>query len=301
MRKGEMVGTKDISETSMRDMARMMVGRDVLLHIEKNPPTPGQVVLEVKDLVVAGSGGLPAILDVSLAVKAGEILGVAGVTGNGQTELVEAIAGLRGCELGSIRLLGKEITRRSVGERRRSGMAHIPEDRLSMGLNRQTTLDENLIVTRYREPVFTRFGILKRGAIRDFTIDTIGRFDISAAKQGRGIATLSGGNLQKVVLGRELSGDPRLIIANQPTRGLDVGSIEFVHSVLLEARDKGVAVLLVSVELEEILSLSDRIVVLYRGQIAGEVTSSSANEEDLGVLMAGGSLEGRQMASAQAG
>ena len=299
MRKGEMVGTKEISETSMRDMARMMVGRDVLLHIEKKPPAPGQVVLEVKDLVVAGSGGLPAILDVSLAVRAGEILGVAGVTGNGQTELVEAIAGLRGCELGSIRLLGKEITRRSVGDRRRSGMAHIPEDRMGMGLNRQTTLDENLIVTRYREPVFTRFGILKRGAIRDFTIDTIGRFDISAAKQGRGIATLSGGNLQKVVLGRELSGDPRLIIANQPTRGLDVGSIEFVHGVLLEARDRGVAVLLVSVELEEILSLSDRIAVLYRGQIAGELTAASANEEDLGVLMAGGSLEGRPTVSAQ--
>jgi simple sugar transport system ATP-binding protein len=291
MRKGEMVGTKDISDTSMRDMARMMVGRDVLLRLEKKPPKPGQVVLDVKNLVVSGSGGLPAILDVSLSVREGEILGVAGVNGNGQTELVEAIAGLRGCELGSIKLLGKEITRQSVGGRRRSGMAHIPEDRLGMGLNRQTTLDENLIVTRYREPVFSRFGILNRGAIKDFTIHTVERFDISAAKQGRGIATLSGGNLQKVVLGRELSGDPRLIIANQPTRGLDVGSIEFVHGVLLQARDRGVAVLLVSVELDEILSLSDRIVVLYRGQIAGDLAADTANEEDLGVLMAGGTLE----------
>jgi ABC-type uncharacterized transport system ATPase subunit len=298
MRKGEMVGTKNISDTSMRDMARMMVGRDVLLHVEKKPPNPGTVVLEVESLVVAGSGGLPAILDVSLEVRSGEILGVAGVNGNGQTELVEAIAGLRGCELGSIRLLGKDVSQRSVGDRRKGGMAHIPEDRLRMGLNRQTTLDENLIVTRYREPVFSRFGILNKRAIKDFTIDTVGRFDIAAAKQGQGIATLSGGNLQKVVLGRELSGDPRLIIANQPTRGLDVGSIEFVHSVLLKARDSGVAVLLVSVELEEILSLSDRIVVMYRGQIAGELSAASANEEDLGVLMAGGSIEELQKAGA---
>jgi ABC-type uncharacterized transport system ATPase subunit len=299
MRKGEMVGTKDISETSMLDMARMMVGRDVLLHVEKNPANPGRVVLEVNNLVVAGSGGIPAILDVSLRVREGEILGVAGVNGNGQTELVEAIAGLRGCELGSIRLLGQDVSRRSVGDRRRDGMAHIPEDRLGMGLDRLTSLDENLIVTRYREPLFSRFGFLKRKAIKDFTNDTIGRFDIAAAKQGRGIATLSGGNLQKVVLGRELSGKPRLIIANQPTRGLDVGSIEFVHSILLEARDQGVAVLLVSVELEEILSLSDRIVVLYRGQIAGELDGGAAAEEDLGVLMAGGSIAVPQTLGAQ--
>jgi simple sugar transport system ATP-binding protein len=272
-------------------MARMMVGREVLFRLDKKPCQPGEVVLDVKDLVVAGSGGIQAVMDVSFQVRSGEILGIAGVTGNGQTELVEAITGLRGCELGTIRLSGQDVSRQPVGMRRQTGMAHIPEDRLQMGINRRTTLDENLIVSRYREPRFSRFGILRRPAIRDFTVETIGRFDISAARQGQGIATLSGGNLQKVVLGRELSGEPHLIVANQPTRGLDVGSIEFVHGILLQARDRGAAILLVSVELEEILSLSDRIAVLYRGQIAGEMPAEEANEEDLGVLMAGGSLD----------
>jgi ABC-type uncharacterized transport system ATPase subunit len=291
MRKGEMVGTKATSETSIREMARMMVGRDVLFHLEKKPAQLGEVVLDVKDLAVVGIGGIPAILDVSFQVRGGEVLGIAGVNGNGQTELVEAITGLRNSELGSVRLLGANITRQPVGKRRQSGMAHIPEDRMHMGLNDRTTLDENLIVTRCGQMPFNRFGFLMPAAIKDFTLEIIKRFDISAAKQGKGIATLSGGNLQKVVLGRELSGEPRLIVANQPTRGLDVGSIEFVHGFLLKARDEGAAVLLVSVELEEIMSLSDRIVVLYRGQIAGEMNAADANEEDLGVLMAGGALE----------
>ena len=291
MRKGEMVATKDIAETSIRDLARLMVGRDVLFQVKKEPAAPQEVVLDVKDLVIAGVGGTSAVLDVSFQVRAGEVLGVAGVNGNGQTELIEAITGLRHSELGTVRLIDKEITRDSVGKRRRKGMAHIPEDRMVIGLNRETTLDENLIVTRYREGRFNRFGFLNRRAIKEYSLDTISRFDITAAKQGQGIATLSGGNLQKVVLGRELTGEPRLIIANQPTRGLDVGSIEFVHRILIEARDQGAAILLVSVELEEILSLSDRIVVMYRGQIAGELSAEEANEEDLGLLMAGGSLE----------
>jgi simple sugar transport system ATP-binding protein len=291
MRKGEMVGTKDIKDTSIRDLASMMVGREVLFRIEKNPMQLGETVLEVKNLVVAGSGGIPAILDVSFVVKAGEVLGIAGVNGNGQTELVEAISGLRHSELGSLLFKGKDITKDRVGRRRKQGMAHIPEDRLNVGLNLKTSLDENLIVTRYKNPEFNRFGFLIRNAIKDFTTVTIDQFDIAAARQGQGISTLSGGNLQKVVLGRELSGEPLLIIANQPTRGLDVGSIEFVHRILLEARDAGAAILLISVELEEIMSLSDRIAVLYRGQIAGEMDIQDANEEDLGILMAGGTLK----------
>lgn len=291
MRKGEMVGTKDIENTNIRDLARMMVGREVLFRVEKNPINLGNSVLEVQNLVVAGTGGIPAILDVSFDVKAGEILGIAGVNGNGQTELVEAITGLRHSELGKVNFNEKEITEENVGRRRNRGMAHIPEDRLNVGLNLRTNLDENLIVTRYKKPQFNRLGFLNRRAIKEFTVNTIDQFDITAARQGQGISTLSGGNLQKVVLGRELSGEPNLIIANQPTRGLDVGSIEFVHKMLLEARDAGVAILLVSVELEEIMSLSDRIAVLYRGQIAGEMSVDDANEEDLGILMAGGSLE----------
>ena len=291
MRKGEMVGMKDIENTNVRDMARMMVGREVLFRVEKNPLNLGDSVLEVQNLVVAGVGGIPAIMDISFEVKSGQILGIAGVNGNGQTELVEAITGLRNSELGMVKFNGKEITKENVGRRRNRGMAHIPEDRLNVGLNLRTNLDENLIVTRYKKPQFNRLGFLNRKAIKEFTVNTIDQFDIAAARQGHGISTLSGGNLQKVVLGRELSGDPNLIIANQPTRGLDVGSIEFVHKMLLEARDAGVAILLVSVELEEIMSLSDRIAVLYRGQIAGEMSVDDANEEDLGILMAGGSLE----------
>ena len=290
MRKGEMVGTKTIQETDIRDMARMMVGREVLLQIEKPPAQLGESVLQVKNLVVASSSGLPAILNVSLVVRAGEIYGIAGVNGNGQTELVEAITGMRPIEGGSVLLNGIDISRFSVGARRRAGMAHIPEDRLEVGLNLRASLDENLVVSRYRLPEFSRFGFLLRSRIHQFSQDIIRDFSVAAAKPGEGISTLSGGNLQKVVVGRELAGKPDLIVANQPTRGLDVGSIEFVHQTLLQARSQGAAVLLVSVELDEVMSLSDRIAVLFRGQIAGEMHAGEATEEELGILMAGGSL-----------
>jgi len=290
MRKGEMVGTKAIQETDIRDMARMMVGREVLFQIEKPPAQLGTSVLQVKNLVVVGPTGLPAILNVSFEVRAGEIYGIAGVNGNGQTELVEAITGMRPLEGGSIQLNGRDISRLSVGGRRRAGMAHIPEDRLVVGLNLGASLDENLVVSRYRLPEFSRFGFLRRGNIRQFSQDVIRDFSVAAARPGEGIATLSGGNLQKVVVGRELAGEPDLIVANQPTRGLDVGSIEFVHQTLLQARSKGAAVLLVSVELDEVMSLSDRIGVLFRGQIGGEMPAAQATEEELGILMAGGSL-----------
>ena len=300
MRKGEMVGTKAIQETDIRDMARMMVGREVLFQIEKPPAQLGTSVLQVKNLVVVGPSGLPAILNVSFEVRAGEIYGIAGVNGNGQTELVEAITGMRPLEGGSIQLNGRDISRLSVGGRRRAGMAHIPEDRLVVGLNLGASLDENLVVSRYRLPEFSRFGFLRRGNIRQFSQDVIRDFSVAAARPGEGIATLSGGNLQKVVVGRELAGEPDLIVANQPTRGLDVGSIEFVHQTLLQARSQGAAVLLVSVELDEVMSLSDRIAVLFRGQIGGEMPAAQATEEELGILMAGGSLHQRAAPSPRA-
>jgi simple sugar transport system ATP-binding protein len=290
MRRGRMIDTKPIGETNVTDMARMMVGRDALLMIDKPPAMPERVVLDVAHLVVAASGGVPAILNVSFQVREGEILGVAGVNGNGQTELVEAITGLRPIEGGSVRVMERDIARLSVDARRRTGMAHIPEDRLSVGLNLQTSLDENLIVSRYKTNALSRLGFLRRGAMRRLSEEVVARFDIASARAGSGIATLSGGNLQKVVLGRELSGEPKLIIANQPTRGLDVGSIEFVHRTLVGARERGAAILLVSVELDEIMSLSDRVLVLFRGQIAGEMNVADATQEKLGVLMAGGSL-----------
>jgi simple sugar transport system ATP-binding protein len=247
-------------------------------------------VLEVNNLVVAATGGVPAVLNVSFDVRAGEVLGIAGVNGNGQSELVEAIAGMRPVEGGAVRLQGRDVSHLPVGDRRGLGLAHIPEDRMETGLNLATTLDENLIVSRYKMPEFSNWGLLLRSSIQRFARQTIERFAIRAARPGSGIATLSGGNLQKVVLGRELAGEPRLIIANQPTRGLDVGSIEFVHQTLLEARYRGVAILLVSVELDEILSLSDRIAVMFRGRIVGEMPVAEATPEKLGILMAGGSL-----------
>jgi simple sugar transport system ATP-binding protein len=296
MRRGRVVGNCPVKETNIRELARLMVGREVLTSLDRQPAEPGEAVLEVEDLIVAAAGGAPAVLGTSLQVRAGEILGIAGVSGNGQTELVEAITGLRPVEGGSVRLLGQDISHLPVSLRRQRGLAHIPEDRLGTGLNPATTLDENVVVTRYRQPRFSRWGLLVRQAIRNLAARIVERFAVASARPGEGIATLSGGNMQKIVLGRELDGEPKLIVANQPTRGLDVGSIEFVHKTLIEARDRGAAVLLVSVELDEIRALSDRIAVMYRGQIAGEIQGSRATEEALGLLMAGGNLPSHEAA-----
>jgi ABC-type uncharacterized transport system ATPase subunit len=291
MRGGKMVGTKKVSETSIPELARMMVGREVLLRVEKKEMQPGDVVLEVRDISISDVNGLAAISHVSFQVHKREIVGIAGVSGNGQTELVEAISGMNSLDGGKILFKGKPINESSVGERRDMGMAHIPEDRMVVGLNLQTTLDENLIVSRYDHSDFSRYGFLLMKSISQFAEKIVNSFSIAAARPGEGISMLSGGNLQKVVVGRELSGDPAFIIANQPTRGLDVGSIEFVHKTLVVERDKGAGVLLVSVELEEVMALADRILVLYRGRIQGELDAATATEEDVGILMAGGTLE----------
>jgi general nucleoside transport system ATP-binding protein len=290
MRLGRMVGTKTVTDTGVIDMARMMVGREVLFRVQKPPSQPGDVVFSADNLTIASQSGLPAVVNLSLQVRKGEILGIAGVSGNGQTELVEAIAGMRSIEGGSMKILDKDISTSDVHSRREMGLAHIPEDRIMVGLNLHTNLEENVIVTKYKQPEYNRFGFMIRSALTKFAQSIVKMFSIASAQPGEGIATLSGGNMQKVVLGRELSGNPKFIIANQPTRGLDVGSIEFVHQTLLEARSEGVGVLLVSVELEEIMSLSDRIAVLFRGQIVGELDAASATEEQIGILMAGGSL-----------
>jgi simple sugar transport system ATP-binding protein len=290
MRGGKMIGTQAVADTTIAEMASMMVGRPVLLDLDKMPAKPGNVVFSAHDVTVTDAGGLPAIKHLSFNVRAGEVLGVAGVSGNGQTELVEAISGMRGVEGGTFEFLDKAITHDSVGQRRKRGMAHIPEDRIRIGLNLGTNLDENLVVTRYKLPEFNKLGFIIQKACRDFATFAINQFSIASARPGEGIATLSGGNMQKVVLARELAGEPKFVIANQPTRGLDVGSIEFVHRALLAARDRGAAVLLVSVELEEIMSLSDRVVVLYEGEIAGEVDPLTVTEEEIGLLMGGARL-----------
>ena len=291
MRGGKMIGTKKVSETSIPELARMMVGREVLLRVKKKDIPRGEVVLETRDISVADVNGLPAISHVSFQVHKGEIVGIAGVSGNGQTELVEVISGMESLDGGEILFRGKPVNQASVGERRDMGMAHIPEDRMTVGLNLQTNLDENLIVSRYDHSEFSRYGFLLMKTIHEFAEKVVRAFSIAAARPGEGISMLSGGNLQKVVVGRELSGDPAFIIANQPTRGLDVGSIEFVHKTLVEERDKGAGILLVSVELDEILALSDRVLVLYRGRIQGELEASHATEEKVGILMAGGTLK----------
>lgn len=291
MRRGRMIGTHDVSDVSVRDMANMMVGREVILQVEKQPAQPGEVVLNTENLLVAGAGGVPAVFGVSLEVRSGEILGIAGVSGNGQTELVEAIAGTRPIDGGHISLLGQDITHATVRDRRHTGMAHIPEDRMRTGLNLATNLDENVIVTHYMDAPYSSHGVFNFAPIRKLAQQIVNAFQIKSAQVGEEIRTLSGGNLQKIVLGRELEGTPKFIIANQPTRGLDVGSIEFVHKTLVQERDGGAAILLVSVELEEILSLSDRIAVMFSGRIMGILDAQDATEEEVGILMAGGTLE----------
>ncbi len=291
MRNGKMVGTKKVKETNISELARMMVGREVLLRVKKKKIKLGEPIFEARNISVSDVNGLAAVLRVSFTVHAGEILGIAGVSGNGQTELVEVISGMRALDGGKILLSGTDISLTTVRERRDAGVAHIPEDRMIVGLNLETILDENLIVSRYNESEFSKFSFLLGKAIRKFTNSVINAFSIYAAEAGEGISKLSGGNLQKVIVGRELSGNPSFIIANQPTRGLDVGSIEFVHKTLIKARDKGTGILLVSVELDEIMSLADRILVLYRGEIQGELDANMATEEQVGILMAGGKLE----------
>jgi simple sugar transport system ATP-binding protein len=290
MRGGKMVGTKLVRETDIPEMARMMVGREVLFRVEKGPANPGDAVFETKNLTIVSETGRPAVTDVSFHVREGEIYGLAGVSGNGQKELVDGIAGITSGESGSLRLLDKEITKEDVASRRELGMAHIPEDRVHVGLNMLTTMQENTLVSRQRLPEYNNRGFLIRDAIRNFAQSVIDRFSVVAASPEGGVSMLSGGNMQKVVVGRELSGNPKFIIANQPTRGLDVGSIEFVHKTLIEARDNGAAILLISVELDEIMSLSDRIGVIFRGRIVGEYEVADATEENIGLLMAGGSV-----------
>jgi general nucleoside transport system ATP-binding protein len=290
MRRGRNVGTHFAKDQTIRDMANLMVGRVVTLTVEKGPAHPGETVLQAENLLVAGADGIPAVFGASLDVRAGEILGVAGVSGNGQTELVEAIVGMRPVDGGAIRYLGQDITHALVRERREAGLAHIPEDRMTTGLNLTTNLDENVVVTRYQHKPYSQQGIFSFAPVRALAQEIIDKFAVKSARVGETIKTLSGGNLQKIVLGRELKGDPKLIIANQPTRGLDVGSIEFVHKTLIEARDKGSAVLLVSVELDEILALSDRIAVMFAGKVLAVLDAKEATEEKLGLLMAG-SLE----------
>jgi general nucleoside transport system ATP-binding protein len=288
MRDGRVVGETTPSDTDQVGLARMMVGRDVVLSVEKTEAHPGEAVLTVTDLVVQDARKLESLKGVSLTVHAGEIVGIAGVDGNGQSELVEAIVGLRRPSSGMIDLKGIDITHAPSRETIAAGVSHVPEDRHRRGLVLEFDLAENLVLGDQRiEPYATR-GLTHPKAIYETARARIEDYDVRTPSERVLAGALSGGNQQKLVLARELGRDPELLIAAQPTRGLDVGAIEFVHRRVLAARDAGKAVLLVSMELEEVMSLSDRILVMYGGKVVAEFASGEANEERIGFFMTGG-------------
>jgi len=290
IRDGRVVDTVKAAETNEGELARLMVGREVLLRVEKEVQTAGQVRLSAEDLTVRSSTGEEAVVGVSLEVRGGEVLGVAGVDGNGQTELAEALAGTRPIEGGTVYLDGEDVTRLGADSLQERGLAYVPEDRAAKGLVQDFALYENNALKTYDEPPFSRFGWIFPKIMRRRAAESLRAYDVRPPDPDARASSLSGGNQQKAVLARELSGDPGVVIAAQPTRGVDVGAIEFIHRQLLEQRSEGKAILLISLELEEVRSLSDRIIVLYAGRIVGEA-GPDATDEELGLLMAGRDVE----------
>jgi simple sugar transport system ATP-binding protein len=288
MRDGKAVGHTLTAETNAKDLARMIVGRDVLLRVEKTDALPKNTVLSVSDLRIKGKHGM-AVDGVSFDVRAGEIVGIAGIEGNGQTELIEALAGLTGVAGGSISFEGKDVTTRSARDLKELGIAHIPEDRHKRGLLLASDLAENSILgVHYRPPMATGTGMMDRGAINKRVNEIIQNFDVRPPNPDLAAKSLSGGNQQKLIIGREFELNPKLLLVSQPTRGVDIGAIEFIHRKLIALRDAGSAVLLVSAELEEVTALADRLLVIREGKIVGEVDPKSASNEDIGLMMTGG-------------
>jgi len=288
MRDGKSVGNVKTSETDAAGLARLIVGRDVLLRVEKDDATPTDVVLSVNGLKVIGKHGL-AVNGVSFEVRAGEIVGIAGIEGNGQTELIEALAGLCRPESGRVELEGKDVTNASARRLKELGVAHIPEDRHRRGLLLHSDLAENSVLgVHYRPPVAATAGFMSSPAIEKRVNEIIENFDVRPPNPELTAKSLSGGNQQKLIIGREFELDPKLLLVSQPTRGVDIGAIEFIHRKLIELRDKGRAILLVSAELEEVKALADRLLVIREGKIVGEVDPKTATVEQIGLLMTGG-------------
>lgn len=296
LRRGKVVGEVDPKAASESQIAEMMVGRPVKLTVDKDTASVGDVVLKVSDLTVLDADGRTHVESVSFDVRAGEIVGVAGVQGNGQTELVEALTGLRKAAGGTISLDGKDLTHSNPRERHQMGMAHIPEDRQRQGLVGGLSVAENLVLTRYHDDQFSH-GVIVDWDAADAIADTlISEYDIRTPSKETGVGTLSGGNQQKVIVARELSRDLRLTIAAQPTRGVDVGSIEYIHSRIVKERDSGTAVLIVSTELEEVMALSDRLLVMYRGRVVAELDPKKVTPMEVGLYMAGSRPDGAVVA-----
>lgn len=288
MRDGKAVGNVRTSETSAKDLARMIVGRDVLLRVEKTDATPKATVLDVKDLKVTGNHG-STVNGVSFVVRAGEIVGIAGIEGNGQTELIEALAGLTKATAGTVEFDGKNITNQSARQLKELGIAHIPEDRHKRGLLLDSDLAENSILgVHYRPPVAAAMGLMNSAVIDKRVAEIIENFDVRPPNPELSAKSLSGGNQQKLIIGREFDLDPKLLLVSQPTRGVDIGAIEFIHRKLIGLRDAGSAVLLVSAELEEVTALADRLLVIREGKIVGEVDPKTTSTEDIGLMMTGG-------------
>ncbi len=287
MRDGTVVGTVETATTNSAELARMIVGRDVLLRVEKGEANPADVILEVAGLRIERKHG-PPVEDVSFTVRSGEIVGIAGVEGNGQTELIECLAGLIRPNAGSIRFSGRDITNANAREVKELGIGHIPEDRLKRGLLKNSDLAENSILGTHYKPPIAAAGFIDSAAVAARVSGIIERFDVRPTDPSLAARSLSGGNQQKLIIGREFELEPKLLLVSQPTRGVDIGAIEFIHRKLVELRDRGAAVLLVSAELEEVTALADRLLVIRDGKIVGEVDPRTATIEEIGLLMTGG-------------
>ena len=289
LRKGRYIGTVNVADTSKEELSEMMVGRMVQFEVEKKPAQPGKDILEVRNLTVRSQAHQKeAVKNVSFTVRAGEITCIAGIDGNGQTELGYAITGLEKPESGTLILDGKDITHMSILKRSEAGISHIPEDRHKHGLILDFSLQENMVLRKYMEPQFQKNGFIRFDEVRKYADQLIEEFDVRSGEGALSTArSMSGGNQQKAIVARELDHEHKLLVAIQPTRGLDVGAIEFIHSEIVKKRDNGAAILLISLELDEVMSLSDRILVMYEGEIVGELDPKKTTVQELGLYMAG--------------
>ena len=293
MRKGELVGVANTCDVNERILASMMVGKDVLLdELDREPVQDPKVAVSVQHARVLDNRGLPAVQDVSLTVHRGEILGIAGIEGNGQSELIEAITGMRPLEDGSVEIMGTAIKGMNPGQVRALGLAHVPEDRLATGVSAPADITDNLIVGKERQRRFSIAGIhMKRRAIRNYALEVFEEYDIRGAGVDTAVGSLSGGNMQKVVVAREFSFDTPLLIISQPTRGVDIGAMDFIHQQIMKKRNEGCAILLVSADLDELFRLSDRMVTIYEGRITGEFAAGAIDKQGISYYMTGGRKE----------
>lgn len=289
LRKGKYIGTVNIAETTKEELSKMMVGRDVSFSVDKKPAEPRETVLKISHMTVPSKAhDNNAVKDISFNVRAGEIVCIAGIDGNGQTEFVQGLTGLEKISGGTITFLGQDITKSSIRDKSKMGMSHIPEDRHKHGLVLDYSLEQNMVLQRYWQPEFQQGGFIRSRAVREYAEKLIEQYDVRSGQGAVTIArSMSGGNQQKAIIAREIDKNPELLVAVQPTRGLDVGAIEYIHSQLVAQRDRGKAVLLVSLELDEVMDVSDRILVMYEGEIVGQLNPKEITVEELGLYMAG--------------